>query len=370
MYPQWHTVSFTVVAKHHINELRKYVEIYEMDELAIKNVEHFSAWGKGKRMLLHPIFYPLTDNNIINIRKAHKIREICDKLGGFEVADSNRISQHAVEVANMFDLIMLPSTYSKLAYESSGVETPCEVVPHGVSRTFMKYDKTIHSRTCKELAKLKTNRNLVYVLYFLLHSGWRKGADLVYQVMKQIQSKYRNVVLVVKRADIIDPWIIKLRELKMIEIAKWMNEQELVELYDICDIFISFSRGGGFELNSIEALARGIPTIVPNDGCYLDYSKYAITVEIERHIKLWYDNPIHIGDGFEISIQDAVRKLTEVIDHLEEYREKFWKQKEEIWRIYNWERTGKLIFENLRKYGFIDMKKSRIFKEKEITINL
>jgi len=32
-YPQWHTVSFTLVAKKHIEQLRKYTKVYEWDEI-------------------------------------------------------------------------------------------------------------------------------------------------------------------------------------------------------------------------------------------------------------------------------------------------------------------------------------------------
>jgi len=354
IYPIYNRVSFHYIAKKHIEYLSNYVRVHEIDE----NVLDHLMWANRKNIIIHPALYPLVGSSIYSYqKKIHRLPKLLNvkkRLGGFEVADTNRVSEIAVKVLNEFDVIFVPSKFSKQVLEESGVTTEVEVIPHGLPNSFLKSDRNITDKTLLELKELKESRGYIYVLHFLLHSGFRKGSDLVAKVMGKIQSEFDNVILVVKRERLIDPFIHQLRKLKMIEIDAWFDEDGLRQLYDLSDIVLVPSRGGGFELNAIEAIARGIPTVVPNAGCFLDYIQYTIPVKVGRWVKVFSDNIVHVGEGHECDLLDLYEKLTEVIENLDKYKRKFSRYAKTIRKKYTWEKTGELLLKYLEEYGFLN----------------
>ncbi|RLG79966.1 MAG: hypothetical protein DRO13_04870 [Thermoprotei archaeon] len=332
VYPKWHTVSFTVIAQKHIQYLRNHYKINELDE---KEVDKLNNMKHTDTIILHPLF----EITKLRYNVLTSVRSKCDTLVCFEVADTDRISNKAVDFANKCDLIIVPSTFAKYAFVSSGVKSAVEVVPHGISPVFTGSKVEPTDEELKELKDIKEDKHLIYVLYFLWHSGFRKGADIVYRVMREIQKKYDNVYLVVKRGRIEDPYMALLRRLKLYEVSRWLPERELVALYDMCDICLVPSRGGGFEVNAIEALARGLITFVPRWGAFIDYINFPIPIEIETFEKVFKDNPIHVGLGCRPSSRDLYKKMIVVLNHLESFKDIFECKKKAIQVEYSWERV-------------------------------
>jgi len=351
VYPQWHTVSFTLVAKQHIHYLRKVCRVVEVDETWLDAISCAAVLGSGKRYLLHPLFYMLFNRD--TARRA--IRATADKLVGFEVTDTDRISDRAVEIANEADLLIVPSHWSREVMKRSGVKVPVEVVQHGVSELYERDVRFPTSSNLLLLRFLKRERNFIYVLFFLHHSGFRKGADLVFKVMERIQRKHSNVILIVKRANVIDPYLLQLRKLKMIEVGGWLSEEDLIDLYDTCDILLCLSRGGGFELNALEALARGLITVVPDAGCFKEYIKYCVPVRVTAWVRIFRDNPIHVGLGFQADVSDCVAKLEQIIDNINEYRARFMEQRRQVLREFSWRAVCKKLINVLRQYRVVEV---------------
>jgi len=283
----------------------------------------------------------------------YRIASKTDKLLAFDTADSDRLSSEAITLVNMADLLVVPSTFAKEAYRKSGATTKIEVVPHGLSREFLNPAKSVTSPALQALRKTKLEKNLIYVLFDLRHSGYRKGADLVFATIKKIQQKRPDVVLVIKRSRGIDPYLHILKTLKHVEVARDLSEKEYRELFDLVDVALFPSRGGGFELQALEAISRGIPTLVPNAGCFLNYIRYAIPVEVANKVKALEGNPIHVGMGWEVSIDDLTSKLLDVIDHLEEYKRDAEKKAKMVRKIYSWDRIGKQLVGVLKQYAIL-----------------
>jgi len=317
-YPLFQKGSFNKISQYHISHLRNYFKIHEMDCDQLVDLLNTLMWTSPKNIILHPLFYPILGSperiktnwseilgNFFNVSK---------KLIGIDTTDSDRISKNAVIVANNFDLIIVPSTWAKESYKKSRVKTRIEVIPHGVSDIYFKCNVHIKNEKLKKILELKRKRKYIYILFFLLHSGYRKGADLVFKSMIKVQHKYKDVVLVVKRGDLVDPHMYNLRKLRCIEIAGWISEEDLVALYDMCDIVLCPSRGGGFELNALEALARGKPVIVPHDGCFLDYIDLCIPVRISKRPIVLVGNNVHVGRGHEVDLDDFTEKIMDTIE--------------------------------------------------------
>jgi glycosyltransferase involved in cell wall biosynthesis len=377
IYPVYKADSFHIVASNHTKYLRhkyladdKHVEIEEIDWFQLATID----WKEKRNILIHPFLYPFASPESFkyNLENFAKLLSMKNKIAGFDVADSNRISNLAVDLVNKIDLMMVPSTFAKNAYIKSGVDIPIEILPHGIVDEFIITDpisdqrdgntniysthannistnnNNMYNNELIKLIKMKQDGNIL-VLYFLIHSEHRKGADLVKNVMKRIQNKFRNVYLVVKSKN-----TAYFSDIRSVNITSWMDNNDLRLLYDTCDICLSPSRGGGFELNALEAISRGIPTLVTNGCCFTDLINYFIPIDLSRKIvQPLPGNAIHIGTGCEVDINDFDKKLTDVINRLDYWKEYFRNNSNEIKEKYSWRNTADMLNNYLIQYGFI-----------------
>jgi len=131
----------------------------------------------------------------------------------------------------------------------------------------------------------------------------------------------------------------------------WLNESEKMELFDLCDLFILSSRGGGFEHPALEALARGIPIIAARGASWEDYLPPWSLVESHESGKVFLDNPIHVGKGVEMNIEEAAKKAVEILENNKEYKAKAKEHAQTtIKKELTWEKVGVRLKNTLLKY--------------------
>lgn len=346
VYPQWHTVSFTIVAKHHVAELKKYFRLYEIDELAFFGRDIYSK----PVIIMHPYFFIANKKpqEIFNMK--YKVKALI----GIDVADTDKLGRIGVQLANLIDLIIVPSNFCKQVFQQSGVKTKIEVVPHGLSKLFFEGKRIPKDPYLKELYNLKQKKEYIYVLFFLIHSGERKGVDDVYEVMERIVSKYKNVKLIMKIGVMSKYHKEKVENLGGFIFSKYLPEDELVALYDMCDIYLGFSRGGGFEIPFLEALSRGVIVLTGSKGSWTDFIPEFLQIKKVHRVKFWkHTNPlhdIHCGYGYAVDIDEAVEKLEDVLNNLNEYKQKVKEYWEKIKHNYSWESIGLKLKSILEKY--------------------
>jgi len=354
VYPMSMEVSFKFIGRHHIAHLKNRVKVQEIDHDVLDNI----MWVPGKRVLLHPILYTTIGDRVQmfprRIKRLEKLTKVSDLLGGFETCDTDEISEISVKVLDHFEPIFVPSNFARSVFIKCGVENPVEVLPHGLPDPFLEDSSKITSPNIKPLLDLKQRHGAVLILYHLFHSGYRKGADLVYKAMERIQHEYHNAFLVVKRLSNLDPYLGLLRKLKMVEVAGFLQDWEYVQLYDLCDILLIPSRGGGFEHNALEGIARGLPTVATGEGCFKDYIEYVIPVKVARKVEVLPGNPIHVGKGFEVDVEDLHHKLSHTIDNLPKIKRRFEQNARIIKRKYSWSRICEKLWDRLIRYGFVE----------------
>jgi len=351
-YPQYQEVTWKLIAQQHIKRLRAYSSLVEHDINILRGLH----WTGGKAILIHPVFYtilgarwpPRAGWEVVLSR----LKATSTVLGGFELADSDRISESAVRVTNEFDLVIVPSRFAFKAFKRSGVYATVEVLPHGVPEPFLEDNCEVRSAYLKRLEEFKDDRDALFILFHIAHSGYRKGADLLAEAIKPILESYDNVYLVLKRLSGLDPYLGMLRTLKTLEVDVMLTWDEMRELYDLVDVCVVPSRGGGFELPALEAISRGVPTLVTAKGCFEDYIKYAIPVKVARKVKVFEDNPIHVGYGFEVSVNDLRKKLETVIRKLDSFKRRFRRYSLEVRESYSWDRVVERLRDILDRHGF------------------
>ena len=104
----------------------------------------------------------------------------------------------------------------------------------------------------------------------------RKRFDILISAFNLLQQKYPNKVfyLLIKTSpsDKYDPYVnydfskIQHKNIKIIQ--QNLSEQELDEVYDCMDLFVSTTSGEGFGMTPCEALLRNIPVVVPDNTAY------------------------------------------------------------------------------------------------------
>lgn len=380
VYPIDKTNSFHIVAENQIEFLESKWNKERLGTDTMTDIEKVDWSGLGvlegnRNIILHPFLYPFASQQsfLQNSRNFARLLGGGNKIGGFDVADSDRISNIAVQLINKIDLIIVPSEWVRNSYINSGVTIPVEVLPHGLGKEFLvdtesnikdNIESSIEDNTGSKynevLDKLENlkKKGKILVLYFLIHSPNRKGADLVKRVMKRIQRKFekkgKDVVLVLRSGS--DKYFQDVEDkINYVLVDTWLNNKDLVALYDICDICLVPSRGGGFEINALEAASRGLVTLVTGGGCFTDMIKegYYIPINVDKDVSPLIGNPIHTGLGPECSIDDFEIKLEDAVNRLEYWKDIFRNRKKDIREKYSWSSVTDKLDMILKRHGFI-----------------
>jgi len=265
--------------------------------------------------LVHPMFFTKPEA-LAWLEKSHRY------IACFEVADTTRVSKDLVEYANdsRLDGIFLPSTFCMETYKRSGVMNKLWQIPHGVDPLF-ELPKTEIKTDDPTLEEIRRDER-IKILFFGLHSvDTRKGGDIVREALRRLRAKGRDFLLVVKIHPLLLYDVAKhFSGIPTAMVSPWLPEKELIYLYDSCDILLHPYRGGAFELNVFEALARGLPVVVTGWGSVLDYANihnaYLITPESASKIfPLAFTG--HVGFGVNASVDHTVELLEFVMDNLE-----------------------------------------------------
>lgn len=365
--PLYHTVSFTLVALKHVDYIKKLnlANVYVMDELA------FAGFYTSARYeaVLHPHIYiwnrviqrfyrAVNDNLKHRIPKyIENFKNQFNQLIAVDVCDSDRMSDFAVEILNYADKAIVPSNFCVEVYRSSGVKKPVYRVPHGVDPEWFLTPNVWETPTVKKLNPAlidlylyKTRKNKRFLLFWLWHSSVRKGYPEVMEVYNRLVKERKDVVLVLKTYSPNTPEFQEVMHLGAIQVYGWLNDYEKMALYDLADVTLMFSRGGAFEINCLESLAREAPCVASYWGSWKDYLPPFLCVKTGEKVKVFSDNAIHVGYGYRVDVEDALNKIHDILENYDDYRARVeeWRQKVLI-NEYRWD----IIAEKLVKviYG-------------------
>ncbi len=187
-----------------------------------------------------------------------------------------------------------------------------------------------------------------------MHSGFRKGANQVYEVYKEISKMYPNVKLVVKFGSLSGYDFERLSQLTEYYFCEYLTERELVTLYDICDVYLLFSIGGGFEHCGLQAISRGLVTLASDIGSWTDYLPQFCLIPHDRPVKVFADQDcetgIHCGYGYPVNVEKAIDKLKDVIENLDDYKARVREYWNKIGHQFKWSAIGLKLKQIIERY--------------------
>jgi glycosyltransferase involved in cell wall biosynthesis len=369
VYPAWHTVSFTVVARKHVEYLKRLggVRVHEADELG------FTSYVPQLRYIavIHPWMFIW--HRLLAARREALIPELqgrfdeymrwwrnrFEKLVGIDVCDSDALSNYAVQLLNEADRLIVPSSFAAEVYRRSGVKVDVVRVPHGVDPDWYYTTNVWETAPVRavnpallEAYLHKARRGRRVLLYWLWHSPDRKGWPEVRQLYERLARERRDVVLALKTMGPGSAEYQQVMHLGAIQIYGWLGDYDKMALYDLADLALNFSRGGGFELNCLEALARGVPCLAGGWGGWRDYVPSFLQVKAGERVQVLPGNAIHVGYGYKVDVEDALDKVHDVLENYDDYRARLEEYRREVLaREYRWDVVAERLLEAVRGGG-------------------
>lgn len=129
-------------------------------------------------------------------------------------------------------------------------------------------------------------------------------------------------------------------------IEEILTPEQIIGLYNLCDVFVYPSWGEGFGFNPLQAMASGMPTIC-TEG-WATYAKY-ITLPLNS---VWWQTPwpeIHPGLLMKPDAAQLKQHMQDVVKNYDKYSEVAYKNSFLIHKDYNWEKVSKPAVERLKK---------------------
>ena len=269
----------------------------------------------------------------------------------YSMFESTAIDPAWIPYLEMADKIFVPSKFCQEAFASRGVKS--EVIPLGYNSSNFYYQKKEDDG----------------VFTFTMYNAFdmRKGWDIVFGAFVEEFGKQEDVKLILKSVQRKLPFPILRSQYPNIElILQSVDQSVLRELLYETDCFVFPSRGEGFGLTPLEALACGTTSIIPNASGMSEYfdDRYFIELEVEGLRPAIYENfdISVVGEMVEPSKKDLRKKMRWAYEN----REKVWEMgaKGSVWAKDNYtiRKTGIKLANELRKLGV------RNEKVKNITI--
>lgn len=239
---------------------------------------------------------------------------------------------------NKLDVLLVPSLQNKKLFEKSGVKIPIEVVHLGIDpQHYVKMERPKRDTFTFLMAGVLTIRKNPGAAISAFLNVFKDRED-VRIVFKTISGTLAHIDWPYKNIEIIDELV---------------TTEKMFSIYRDADAFVFPSRGEGFGLTPLEAMATGLPTIFADNSGMSEYAnkKYNLAVPCNKMTKAvrfprdWGD----VGNWWEVDLKELESAMRNVV----EQRDKYYKMGLEAadWVHQNWtyNNTAKQIGDIIRK---------------------
>lgn len=231
----------------------------------------------------------------------------------YTMFESDKIPDEWHDYLSAADKIIVPSNWCRDVFAKAGFEA--DVVPLGIDTDAFKYINRPPIRDAR--------RNFTFLHYNAFNI--RKGFPEVFAAFTKEFSKDEPVKLVLKTTMNRMPIpIIKSQYPNIDVILGKVTKPELQNILAAADCFVFPSRGEGFGLTPLEAMATGMPAIVPNAHGISHYfdKKYMYEVKVSGTcpgLYMRYKNQ-DVGKMVICDVDDLRQKMRWVYEHETEAR--------------------------------------------------
>lgn len=258
----------------------------------------------------------------------------------YTMFESTKIPDDWKEFLEVADKVLVPSKWCKDVFAKAGITT--EVVPLGYDSRLFKY---------KAKKSKKENRKDFLFLHYNAFN-LRKGFTEVFKAFTQEFDPTEPVKLVLKTTLEQIPLPITQKQYPNIKIIKGkLSDAEMVKLNQDADCFLFPSRGEGFGMTPLEAMACGTTAIVPNAHGITEYfdPKYMYEVKVKETCPAIYSRykGQNVGQMFVSDIDDLRKKMRYAYEH-EEETHRMGKEASDYVKAWTFEKTAGKLYDIIR----------------------
>lgn len=269
--------------------------IKELEEAGIPVTTHYS--GQKVAILFHNPY------SITRIEAPYKII--------YTMFESTKIPDDWGDYLRAADEVWVPSRWNHEVFAAAGIKTT--VVPLG-------YDDAAYKFIERSTAE-STRRDFTFLHYNAFNI--RKGFMEVWKAFTSEFSKVEPVKLILKTTQNQSPLPITKQEYPNIEIIYGkVDESDMRNIMARSDCFVFPSRGEGFGMTPLEAMATGLPAIIPNAHGLTEYfnSEYMIEVAIKEKCPAIYSRykNMDVGEMYVSDTDDLRKKMRWCVTHQQE----------------------------------------------------
>lgn len=254
--------------------------------------------------------------------------------------ETTRIPRSWVHKLNNFDALFVPCEQNIQMMRDSGVKVPIELIHWGVDST--KY------------YPVERPEDGIFTFGHMGALSIRKGTDLLVQAFLEAFPTEKDVRLICKSSQPTYRFGVQDRRV-VVHLDHWTHEEMLNQFFKQVDCFVFPTRGEGFGLTPLEAMATGIPAIVtgwsgpmeymtPETGWLLDYKMVPAKDFSE---KLYKED---CGDWAEPSKADLIAKMRYAYEHQDEVKAKGKAAAEHVKQNWLWQDKIKMYESALAKH--------------------
>ena len=270
---------------------------------------------------------------------------------GFTMLEVDRIPREWARDANAMDEVWTPTEFGRQAMLASGVTRPIHVIPLGVD------GEHFHPG-----AKRVPNRSGEFV--FIANFEWseRKYPELLLHAFNETFRMSEPVVLVCKVMNR-DPAVDvpnRIRALQLDEQGGRIHlihnrdvpHHQLATLYRSADCFVSPSRGEGWGLPLLEAMACGVPAIATDWGGHTGILDSADSYPLRILGTVPAVSSCRYYDGFSWAEPDPAHLkdlLRHVYEHRDEAKARGLRAAARVRETLSWKQSARAIVERLRQ---------------------
>lgn len=226
--------------------------------------------------------------------------------------ETTQIPRSWVGKLNCFDALLVPSKQNIECFRDSGVKIPIELIHWGIDPTkFYEIDRPERS---------------IFTFGHMGALSLRKGTDLLIEAFQEAFPKEQDVRLICKSSYHTYPFMVKDPRV-VVQLTPVSNTELMDTFFKKIDCFVFPTRGEGFGLTSLEAMATGVPAIVTGWSGPMEYMNpevgwtvdYAMT-PAKNFTEVVYKE--ECGNWAEPSKSDLIEKMRYAYQHRDEVRTK------------------------------------------------